>query len=93
MGWNGMKWDGMEWNGMGWMEWDGWDEMRSNRIRWDGQDCLGPLLFLLYVNDLPFALKKAWTNMYAANTMTSCYSKTLDELHMVLNAELVVIEK
>ena len=55
--------------------------------------CLGPLLFLLYINDLPFALKKAETNMYANDTMISYSSKTLDELHMVLNAELVVIEK
>ena len=55
--------------------------------------CLGPLLFLLYINDLPFALEKAETNMYADDTMISYSSKTLDELHMVLNAELVVIEK
>ena len=55
--------------------------------------CLGPLLFLLYINDLPFALKKAETNMYADDTMISYASKTLDELHMVLNAELVDIEK
>ena len=55
--------------------------------------CFGPLLFLLYINDLPFALKKAETNMYADDTMISYSSKTLDELHMVLNAELVNIEK
>ena len=55
--------------------------------------CLGPLLFLLYINGLPFALKKAETNMYADDTMISYSSKTLDELHMVLDAELVFIEK
>ena len=55
--------------------------------------CLEPFLFLLYINDLPFALKKAETNMYADDTMISYSSKTLDELHMVLNAELVDIEK
>ena len=49
--------------------------------------CLGPLLFLLYRNDLPFALKKAETNMYADDTMISYSSKTLYELHRVLNAE------
>ena len=31
--------------------------------------------------------------MYADDTMISYSSKTLDELHMVLNAELVVVEK
>ena len=55
--------------------------------------CLGPLLFLLYINDLPFALKKAKTTMYADDIMISYSSKTLDELHRVLNAELVNIEK
>ena len=55
--------------------------------------CLGPLLFLLYVNDLLFALKKDETNMYADDTMISYFAKNLDELHMVLNAELVEIEK
>ena len=54
---------------------------------------LRPLIFLLYINDLLFALKKAQTNMYADYTMISYSSKTLDELHMVLNAELVDIEK
>ena len=55
--------------------------------------CLGLLRFLLYIYYLPFALKKAETNMYADDTMISYSSKTLDELHMVLNAEFVVIEK
>ena len=31
--------------------------------------CLGPLLFLLYINYLPFPLKKAETNMYADDTI------------------------
>ena len=30
--------------------------------------CLEPLLFLLYINDLPFALKKAKATMYADDT-------------------------
>ena len=55
--------------------------------------CLGPLPFLLYINDLPFALKKVETNMYADDSMISCSSKTLDELLRVLNAELIDIEK
>ena len=55
--------------------------------------CLEPLLFLLCINDLPFALKKAETSMHSDDTMVSYFFKTLDELHIVLNAELVDIEK
>ena len=55
--------------------------------------CLGALLFLLFTNDLPFALKKAATNRYADDTMISYSSKTLDELQMVLNTELIDIKK
>ena len=54
---------------------------------------LGPFLFLLYINGLPLALKRAETNMSADDTMILYSSKTLDELHMVLNIELVDIEK
>ena len=49
--------------------------------------------FLLYINDLPFALKKAKTNGYADVTTIAYSSKTLNELHSVLNAERVDIEK
>ena len=45
----------------------------------------GPLLFLLYINDLPFALKKAKANMYAGDTTISYSSKNLEEVHNVLN--------
>ena len=55
--------------------------------------CLGALLFLLYTNDLPFALKKAVTKRYADDTMISYSSKTLDELQMVLNIGLIDIKK
>ena len=48
--------------------------------------CLGPLLFLLYVNDLPFALKKAHATMYADDA-TICYSSdNLEDLNAVINA-------
>ena len=49
--------------------------------------CLGPLLFLLYINDLPFALKKTHATMYADDT-TICYaSDDMEELNAIVNAE------
>ena len=55
--------------------------------------CLGPLLFLLYINDLQFALKKAKATMYADDTAISYSSDTSDELDLVINEELSCIEK
>ena len=55
--------------------------------------CLGPLLFPLYINDVPFALKKAKTTMYADDTGLSYSSHTNDELDLVINEELSCIEK
>ena len=30
--------------------------------------CLGPILFLIYINDLPFSLQKSHVSMYADDT-------------------------
>ena len=45
--------------------------------------CLGPLLFLLYINDLPFALKIAKATMYADDTAISYSSVKNEELDLV----------
>ena len=55
--------------------------------------CLGPLLFLLYINDLPFALKKAKATMYADDTAISYSSDKSEELDLVINEELSCIER
>ena len=50
--------------------------------------CLGPLLFLVYINDLPRALKNSTLSMYA-DDMSLCFkSKDLSRLNEALNEDL-----
>ena len=55
--------------------------------------CLGSLLSLLYINDLPFALKRAKATMYAEDTAISYTSEKIEELDLVINEELSYIER
>ena len=49
---------------------------------------LGPLLFLLYINDLPECLQKTTPYLYADDTQISCSSNSLIELIENLNHDL-----
>lgn len=49
---------------------------------------LGPLLFLIYVNDLPHCLKYSSTGMFADDTNLTVEAKTSSELADMLNADL-----
>ena len=50
--------------------------------------CLGPLLFLVYINDLPRALKNSTISMHA-DDMSLCFkSKDLSRLNETLNEDL-----
>ena len=50
--------------------------------------CLGPLLFLVYINDLPFSLKNSEVTMYAVDTSISYPSKNIHELNDTLDSDL-----
>ena len=49
---------------------------------------LGPLLFLLYINDLPNCLTSSSTNMFADDTNISTQGTTEYEIQERLNADL-----
>ena len=46
---------------------------------------LGPILFLLFVNDLPNCLKSTSASMFADNTNLTASGNTITELHNKLN--------
>ena len=49
---------------------------------------LGPLLFLIYINDLPNCLKFSDTQMYADDTSITMASESSYEIEMKMNADL-----
>ena len=49
---------------------------------------IGPLLFLVYINDLPECLNEGLPRMYADDTNISFQSNKLDELEDLMNIEL-----
>ena len=50
--------------------------------------CLGPLLFLLYINDLPVALKCSKVTMYADDTSLAHSAKDVKDITSTMNIEL-----
>ena len=49
---------------------------------------LGPLLFLLYINDLPNCLTSTTPGMYADDTQITASAETINELENILNFDL-----
>ena len=54
--------------------------------------CLGPLLFLIYINDLPFSLQKSHVSMYADDTVISPSSKSMDDLQNDLKVYILKLQ-
>ena len=49
---------------------------------------LGPILFLLYINDLPNCLETTKANLFADDTSLSCETPNSEELQWKLNKDL-----
>ena len=58
-----------------------------------GSNYLGPLLFLVYINDLPRCLRTSTPAMYADDTNITVVGKTGEEIEKSLNSELENIHK
>ena len=50
--------------------------------------CLGPLLFLLFINDIPYSLTKVKVNVYADDTSLTHSDVKLGNVAQVINSEL-----
>ena len=49
---------------------------------------LGPLFFLVYINDLPNCLKHTTPRMFAGDTSLTAYGKSIEEIELGVNEDL-----
>lgn len=54
---------------------------------------LGPLLFILYVNDISLYLQQSFVNLFADDTLISVSGKNFEEIVEVMNEELGILNK
>ena len=55
--------------------------------------CLGPLLFLIFINDMPLSSLKLIIKLFADDSLLFLNGKSLEEVQNTLNEELPKIEK
>ena len=55
--------------------------------------CLGPLLFLIYINDLPSVLQNSDSNLYADDTNISTAEELLLKAQENLNTDIKTLEQ
>lgn len=52
---------------------------------------LGPLLFIIYVNDINYVLKNSYVNLFADDTLISVSGKNHTEITDIMNKELCIL--
>ena len=50
--------------------------------------CLGPLLFLVYINDLPYCINHGISELYADDTGLSASGKKVHDVEKLINLDL-----
>ena len=55
--------------------------------------CLGPLLFLIFFNDLQLAITNSNASMHADDTSICCHSHEITQLNETINNDLCKLEK
>lgn len=53
--------------------------------------CLGPLLYTIFTNDMPFALREASLAMFADDSTVPMSSSSVEELNVLLQNEIALI--
>lgn len=53
--------------------------------------CLGPLLYAIFTNDIPFVLQNAKVSIYADDTTIYLEANSEKELNEILNTEIHLI--